>query len=484
MESKKKVVIIGSGPAGLTAGIELLKKERYQITILEQEGMIGGLAKTINFKGCKFDIGPHHYVTESKKIKTWWKALMGKDFLPLKRFTRIYYKKHFFKYPLEVFNVLRGLNIFECIKSVLSYIKIRFFPLKKVKSFEDWVTNRFGKRLYSIFFKTYTEKVWGIDCKDISADWASERIQSFSLGKAIFYALFGKAFKNKRPRTIKDDFHYPILGSGMLWNKVANQITKNDFGQIFVDEKVIEIEHEDFEIRSVLTKQAEKLKKYDANHFASSMPLQELILSLKPIAPEDVLIAANNLKYRGLITANFIVNKKEICPDHWLYVHEKDLFMGRVGNMNNFTMNMVDDKNHTALSLEYFTFVDDNFWKKTDEEILDLAKIELEKMGLARQEQILDGFILRCSTAYPVYNKNYKKHLNIVLKYLNQFENLQLMGRNGLHKYNNMDAAMLSAFKVVSKIEKQEMLRRKDDFTIEKEQQIISGETVTQKELF
>lgn len=484
MENRKKVIIIGSGPSGLTAGIELLKKERYQITILEQDNMVGGLAKTIDFKGCKFDIGPHHYVTESKKIKIWWKKLMGKDFLPLKRFTRIYYKKHFFKYPLEVFNVLRGLSLLECFRGVFSYIKVRFFPIKKVESFEDWVTNRFGKRLYSIFFKTYTEKVWGIDCNDISSDWASERIQSFSLGKAIFFAFLGKAFKNKRPRTIKDDFHYPTFGSGMLWERVATQVTENELGSICLNEKVVEVKYEDFVIKSVLTKSSEieNLNEHETDYFLSSMPVQELILSLKPAAPDFVLIAANNLKYRGLITVNFIIDKKDICPDHWLYVHEKELLMGRVGNMNNFSTKMVDDENHTVLSLEYFTFVNDEFWKKDDEDILDLAKIELEQMGLAQQNQILDGFVLRCQTAYPVYDKNYKKHLNVVLKYLNQFENLQLMGRNGMHKYNNMDVAMLSAFKVVNKIEKQEMLKRKDDVDLDEIK--VEKEVVEQKELF
>ncbi|MFH1644213.1 MAG: NAD(P)-binding protein [bacterium] len=477
----RKILIIGSGPAGLTAGFEFLKKEKYQITILEQDSVVGGLAKTIDFKGCKFDIGPHHYVTDSEKIEAWWKKLMEKDFLPLKRFTRIYYKKHFFKYPLEVFNVLRGLSLLECFKSVFSYIKIRLFPIKKVKSFEDWVTNRFGKRLYSIFFKTYTEKVWGIKCTEISSDWASERIQSFSLGKAIFYAFFGCAFRNKRPRTIKDDFYYPVLGSGTLWQKVADQIITNEKGEIFLNEKVIEIEHVNFEIKSVLTKKSEEIKKYDVQYFASSMPLQELILSLKPIAPQAIIEAANKLKYRALITANFIINKKNICPDHWLYIHEKELKMGRIGNMNNFSKKLLDDQNHTALSLEYFTFVDDEFWNKNDVEILDLAKNEILKMNFAKENEILDGFVLRSANAYPVYDKNYKKSLNALLKYLEQFENLHLMGRNGMHKYNNMDVAMLSAFNVVNKIEKQELLKRKKD-KIEsvKNLEIL----VKQKELF
>ena len=358
------------------------------------------------------------------------------------------------------------------------------FPIKNVKSFEDWVTNKFGKRLYSIFFKTYTEKVWGIDCTDISADWASERIQSFSLGKAIFYAFFVQAFKNKRPRTIKDDFHYPVLGSGTLWQKVSDQIIENEKGEIYLNEKVVEIEYENFEIKKIVTKNNNELKEYEAKYFVSSMPLQELILSLNPVVSQEVVDAANNLKYRALITANLIINKKNICPDHWLYVHEKELNMGRVGNMNNFSKKLLDNENHTALSLEYFTFVDNEFWKKSDNEILNLAKNELEKMNFIKNNEVLDGFILRSSNAYPVYDQNYKKSLNIVFKYLNQFENLQLMGRNGMHKYNNMDAAMLSAFNVVSKIERQEMLKRKNKSSIEINREINSEEVLEQKELF
>jgi protoporphyrinogen oxidase len=461
---KMDVVVIGAGPAGLTAGSELSKNSNLNVILLESDKKIGGLSKTTEYKGCKFDIGPHHFITNSQKVEKWWFDLMageekrGNRFIRLKRFTRIYYKNHFFHYPLQPINALLGLSIFESIRCVLSYIKIRLFPIKDVKTFEDEVTNKFGYRLFSIFFKTYTEKVWGIDCKKISADWAKERIKGFSLSKAIFYAFLGRWFKKNAPRTLSDIFYYPELGAGTLWDKVAKKIESKKENKINLRQPVVSIKHENQKIKSVLTyykdqnaNVAKKLIEYKAEHFFSSMPLQDLILALDPLPEDAVVQAAKKLAYRGLITVNFIVNKKDVCADHWLYVHEKQIAMGRVGNMNNFSVKMSDSGEHTSLSLEYFTFVDSDFWNKTDKELLELGRVEIQKIGLVSKDQILDGMILRESKAYPLYDKNYKISLKIVLDYLAEFSNISLMGRNGLHKYNNMDIAMLSAFEVVDK---------------------------------
>ena len=466
---KKDVVVIGAGPAGLTAGFELLKNQKFNVNILEKDIVVGGLSKTTEYKKCKFDIGPHHFITEDKKIDEWWQRLMeeekiyGNDFIPLRRFTRIYYKNHFFNYPLQPLNVLRGLSIFECFHCIFSYLKIRLFPIKKVNSFQDWVINRFGYRLFSIFFKTYTEKVWGISCEKISKDWASQRIKGFSLSTAIFYAFFGRWFKKNAPRTLSDKFYYPTFGAGTLWDKVAKKITDNNSGQINLDNSVVNIKHENFEIKSVLTTDTQKntnaaqsLKEYSGDYFLSTMPLQHLVLAMDPLPSKDIVETAKKLCYRALVTVNLIVNKKDVCPDHWLYIHEKEVTMGRVGNMNNFSLHMVDDENHSAISLEYFTYEQDSFWKMLDEEILEIGKQELQKIGLVKYENILDGMILREKYAYPVYDQNYQKTLNIVLNYLSKFSNLQLMGRNGLHRYNNMDIAMISAMDVVDKIVEQE----------------------------
>ncbi len=404
--NKRQAIIIGAGPAGLTAGIELLKSEKFDVHMLEREHVPGGLARTTTFKGYKFDIGPHHFITDAPHIEKWWKEVMGKEFIELKRFTRIYYNKHFFNYPLEPLNVLRGLSVLECVRCVLSYARARMFPIRKVLSFQDWVTNKFGRRLFSIFFKTYTEKVWGIPCHKISADWASQRIKGFSLASALYNAFFGRFSKKDKPRTLRDTFYYPTKGAGMLWNRVATQICARKGGQIALNEQVVSLEHDGKKIFSASTAQrgegrsmARKLTSYTGDEFLSTMPLKQLVLSLDPLPAGDIIEAAQSLGYRGLITVNLVVDRKNIFDDHWLYVHEKEVQMGRIGNMNNFSPAMVADQNHTALSLEYFAFVDGDLWKKSDEELIALGKKELAGIGLVTQDEVIDGFVMRTSDA-------------------------------------------------------------------------------------
>ncbi len=474
---KRHAIIIGAGPAGLTAGIELLKSEKFDVNLLEREWMVGGLARTTDFKGYKYDIGPHHFTTEDPKVEAWWKEVMGKEFLERTRSTSIFYNKHFFKYPLEPLNVLRGLSLLECARCLLSYAWVSLFPIKEVKSFQDWVTNKFGRRLFSIFFKTYTEKVWGIPCHKISADWAAQRIKGFSLGKALFHALLGRFLRKEKPRTLRETFFYPTKGAGMLWNRVATQICARTGGEIQTNERVVSIEHDGkkiFAVSSAHTPQdggmARKLKSYTGDEFLSTMPLRSLILALDPLPAGAVIEAAQALGYRGLITVNVVVNKANLFDDHWLYIHEKDVQMGRIGNMNNFSGEMVADAGHTALCLEYFTFVGGEMWKRSDEQLMDLAKQELAKIGIVTQDEVIDGFVLRTPDAYPVYDAGYRKNLDTVLNYLGRFENLSLMGRNGMHRYNNMDHAMLSALGAVEKV-----LERAGDAPVH---QVPTGNTV------
>lgn len=460
---KKHAIIIGAGPSGLTAGIELLKTKKFSVHVLERDAMLGGLARTYEYKGCRYDIGPHHFITSSDWVTQWWDELMSEDFHPHNRFTRIYYNNHFFNYPLDPVNVIRGLSLFECARCVLSYVKSRIFPIKNVKTFQDWVSNKFGYRLFSIFFETYTEKVWGIACDEISSDWAAQRIKGFSLSQAIFYAFFGKWFKKNAPRTLVDKFHYPSKGSGTLWERAAKRLEAYEGGTVTLNQEVISIEHEGKRITGVYVRDtniidpsAQKIECIKGDYYLSSMPLQALVLALDKPAPESVIVGARGLQYRGLITVNLIINKTAICPDHWLYIHEKKVKMGRIGNMNNFSLKMVDNPEHTALSLEYFSFVNDEFWKQSDVELLKLGAQELEQIGLIKESDVIDGMIVRTPEAYPLYDANYQQHLKVVLNYLSGFENLQLMGRNGMHRYNNMDIAMLSAKSAVDKILGQE----------------------------
>lgn len=463
MDNKKKAIIIGAGPAGLTAGLELLKTKKLAVNIIEKDDKIGGLAKTVTYKNYKYDIGPHHYITESKEIENWWKDIVKDEFIKLKRFTRIYYNRHFFLYPLEPINALLGLNIIESIRCVSSYFRYKFFP-KKVNSYEDWLTNRFGKRLFVIFFKSYTEKLWGIPCTQISADWAAQRIKNFSLGKAMFFAFFGKLFKKYTPRTILNEFYYPVHGSGSLWNAVGKKINFSNDASINLNEQVISVEHDNQKITAVLTKNTatesktltQQLKRHEGDYFLSTMTLRNLILSMDPQPPTDVIHAAKQLRCRALITINLIINQENITPDHWLYIHEKNVQTIRIGNMNNFSAMLRPNKHHTAISLECFTFMNEPIWLKSDEELVEQAKNEINKIGLVKKELVLDGMVLRAPDAYPIYEGNYKLYLNIVYSYLEQFKNLKLMGRNGMHQYNNMDTAMISAMKAIKPIIEQE----------------------------
>lgn len=459
-EGKFKAIVIGAGPAGLTAA-DGLGKKKYQVTVLERDSVIGGLSKTLAYKGCRFDIGPHHFITNHADIEREWKCLMGDDCRERSRFTRLYYRKKFFYYPLKPINAIMGLGFFECILSTLSYIRVRIFPIKKVVTFQDFIVNRFGFRLFSHFFKTYTEKLWGIPCNKISSEWASQRIKSFSLSKAIKYAFFGHWLKKNTVNELfdaqSDIFYYPVLGAGTLWDRFAQQIYKNDVA-VRLQEEVISIEHDGKRLHAVMTHEvtsctkscAKHLHTYPADCFFSTMPLRNLVLSLDPHAPVEVIAAARKLVYRGLITVNLIINKSDLCPDHWLYIHDKDVRLVRVDNMNNFSIKMADTPEHTALTLEYFSFTNEAFWFESDKALIVRAKSDLEKIGLMPASLVLDGMVIRIPDAYPVYDEHYARHLECVLDYLERFENLFLMGRNGLHKYINMDAAMLSARQAVN----------------------------------
>jgi protoporphyrinogen oxidase len=469
MKSKKQILIIGAGPAGLTAGYELVQTGLFTVTVLERDDLVGGLSKTIEYKKCRFDIGPHHFITESPRVLAWWKNIMRDDFFQLKRLTRIYYKRRFFYYPLQPLNAVRNLPIIESLWCIVSYVKAKIFPIRHVVSLQDWMINRFGYKLFLTFFKTYTERLWGVSCDKISADWAAQRIKNFSLGKAIFFAFLGKIFKKYTPRTIQDTFYYPSLGAGTLWESVVRQAEKTGNFFIKTGQNVVTIKHENNKIISVLSldpktsdissgdkKILDKEYKieYGGDCFFSSMPLSDFIFAMNPVPPDDVMQAAQMLRCRALVTVNLIVKKPNVCPDHWVYIHEKKVHYIRLGNMNNFSIKMVDHPEHTALSLEYFMFVGDALWQLSDQEFVEFGKKELEIVGLAKASDVIDGMIIRTPDAYPIYHENYKEHLQTVRLYLAQFKNLYLVGRNGTHSYNNMDAAMISAFSAVEELTK------------------------------
>lgn len=454
--SDKKVVIIGGGPAGLTAAYKLVQSSIPSI-VLEKDSVVGGLSRTVNYKGYHFDIGGHRFFTKVKAVDDIWReVLLENEFLRRPRLSRIYYNKHFFQYPLRVFDALSKLGLRNAVLIFMSYVRTRLFPVVEEKTFEQWVTNRFGKRLYRMFFKHYTEKVWGIPCNEISAEWAAQRIKGLTLSSAIKNALFRSRSKDKATaiKTLIDEFDYPVNGPGMMWERMA-QIVRESGCEICLDTVVERIEWGNNKVitAEVKTKGQQKQKKQiQGTHFISSMPVRELVQKLDPPAPAQVIEAANNLKYRDFITVALIINKADLFPDNWIYVHDPEVKLGRVQNFKNWSTSMVPDQTKTCLGLEYFCFEGDGLWTMTNEELINLGKQELQKLGLAWENDVEDGFVVKMPKAYPVYDSDYKESLQIVRAFLKQLENLQLVGRNGMHKYNNQDHSMLTAMLAVENI--------------------------------
>ncbi len=451
MVQETKVVIIGAGPAGLTAAYEL-DKANISSVVLEKDNIVGGISRTVNYKGYRFDIGGHRFFTKVKVVEKLWHEVLGNDFLHRPRISRIYYKNHFFHYPLRPLNALFGLGIWNSLLVLLSYLKIKISPKKPENTFEDWVSNRFGKRLFDIFFKTYTEKVWGIPCQEITAEWAAQRIKKLSLLSAITNAFYKKSAPKKQNTitTLIDAFEYPKLGPGMMWERVSELVEKKN--QVCLGAEVTKVFWTNTEVKAVEIKINGQKKLTKGSHFISSMPIRELIQKFEPAAPKKIVDAAEALSYRDFITVAIIINKPDIFPDNWIYIHDSQVKVGRIQNFKNWSPHMVPDQNKTCLGLEYFCFEGDGLWTSTNEELIELAKKELISLGFIQSSDIEDGKVVRVPKAYPIYDSTYKKSLEIIRQFLHPLKNLQLIGRNGMHKYNNQDHSMLTAMMAVQNI--------------------------------
>jgi len=336
---------------------------------------------------------------------------------------------------------------------VTSYIKSQVFPELPEKTFEKWVSNRFGKRLYKLFFKTYTEKVWGIPCNEISADWAAQRIKGLSLLSALKNALLKKQSTDKQTvvKTLIDSFKYPKLGPGMMWEKIASIVESNG-SEIHLDSGVSKVNWDKDKIISIEINHNGTNKIVDGEHFISSMPIRELIQRMDPPVKSEILEAATNLNYRDFITVAIVVNKEKIFPDNWIYIHDPNVKVGRIQNFKNWSPSMVPDNSYTCLGLEYFCFEGDGFWNKSEDELVELAKHELEYLGFIVKDEAIKGYVVKMPKAYPVYDPEYKKNLNIIKNFLSNIHNIQLVGRNGMHKYNNQDHSMLTSMFAVKNI--------------------------------
>lgn len=443
----KRAGIIGGGPAGLTAAYMLLKGNRdFQPIVLEASNSVGGIARTENYKGYRFDIGGHRFFTKVDEVRELWHEICGEDLVTRPRLSRIYYRGKYYSYPLKVFNALSNIGPIEAAHIMLSYAKWQVWPYRSEENLEQWVVNRFGGRLYWHFFKTYTEKVWGIPCTEITADWAAQRIKNLSLFKAVWNAVSGA----NDTTSLIEQFEYPRLGPGMMWEQCRDIICARG-GEIHLGSRVKRVLRDGsriaaLDVESIATG---KMSRLEADEFISTMALADLIECIEPAPPDEVRAAAKRLRYRDFLIVTLILNHADPFPDNWVYIHSPDVKVGRIQNFRAWSEDMVPDPKSASIGMEYFCRAGDGLWEMPDEALIKFASGELEKLGLAAATTVIDGTVIRQPKAYPVYDPNYRQSLQVIQHWIESLKNFQTIGRNGLHRYNNQDHSMLTAILAV-----------------------------------
>ena len=442
-----ETVVVGGGPAGLTGAYELTRHGRSCVVLEADPRMVGGISRTDEYKGYRFDIGGHRFFSKSGEINALWREILCDEFITRSRLSRIYYDRKFFYYPLKPVDALWKLGLWRSARILLSYLKARLSPIRPERTFEAWVVNRFGRELFEIFFKSYTEKLWGMPTSEISADWAAQRIKGLSLVGAVVNGLFG-GFRSRRGEVIKtliDEFQYPRLGPGQMWEAVRDRIRAQG-GAVHLDRKVVRIEHDGSAVTAFIAADSQgRMTRYLGSHFLSTMPVRDLIRAMDPPAPAEVVAAAEALRYRDFLTVVLIVDRPETFPDTWIYIHEPDVRVGRIQNFKNWSPELVPDTSKSSLGLEYFCFEGDELWSLSDAELLALGRREIDAIGLVSAADVIDGCVVRMPKAYPVYDDEYQAHLAVIRRWLAGLGNLELSGRNGMHKYNNQDHSMMTA---------------------------------------
>lgn len=443
----KRVAIIGAGPAGLTAGY-FLREAGWDVTILEADSeYVGGISRTVQYHGFRFDIGGHRFFSKSLEVEDFWTKILQDKLINRPRMSRIYYRGRFYSYPLKATEALLNLGVWESTLCVLSYLKARVFPVPNPRSFEDWVVNQFGRRLYGIFFKTYTEKVWGMDCKDISADWAAQRIKGLSLASAVKNAILPAPKQDKQNviKTLINSFRYPRLGPGMMWEECAARIREMG-GKVLLDRPVTKCRQENGEWKVTVRAGDGKTETFAADHVISTTAIRDLSRMLEPAPDPEALKAADALRYRDFLTVALIAKDRLFLPDNWIYIHDPTVKVGRVQNFKSWSPELVPDPALCCYGLEYFCFEGDGVWAMEDRALIELAAKEMEKLRLLDPADVQDGCVVRQKKAYPVYDDQYKTNVKkFVSEIEEKFPTLHLIGRNGMHKYNNQDHAMMTA---------------------------------------
>ena len=445
------VVVAGAGPAGLTAAYELMKAGD-PVTVFEADHVVGGISRTVERDGWRFDIGGHRFFTKVPQVEALWHEILpDEDFLLRPRQSRIFYDNKYYDYPLKASNALRNLGVLEAVLCVLSYFKAKAFPPKDQTNYENWLVARFGWRLYRRFFETYTEKVWGVPVKEMPADWAAQRVKGLSLGNAIINAL-----KPNRQQTsitsLIEEFQYPKYGPGMMWEAAAAKVEAGG-GTVEFGQRVVEVTAQDGELISVTVRAKDGSERtVPAEAFISTMPMRELVEALRPAPPLSILQSGLDLHYRDFLTVALVVPGQAAFPDNWIYIHSAEVEVGRIQNFGSWSPYMVKD-GKTCLGLEYFVFEGDHLWNSTDEALIVQATAELGKLGLVDPDRVERGFVVRVPKAYPYYDGEYKDNVARIEEYLSEHcRGVHLVGRNGMHKYNNQDHSMLTAMLTVENL--------------------------------
>jgi protoporphyrinogen oxidase len=449
MTPARPVIVVGAGPAGLAAAHELALNG-VSVIVVEQDTIVGGLSRTVEHNGFRFDIGGHRFYSTSAEINRLWRDMLGDDFLRRPRLSRIYYRGRFFQYPLKPIEALRDLGLVTGIGIALSYLRAAVAPVRPELTLADWISNRFGRRLYEIFFASYTEKVWGLTGERLSAAWAAQRIQDMSLRTAIWRGLFRRG-GGTAVKSLIQEFDYPRRGPGMMWEAFARRIESHG-GRVELSCRLTSVEHEDGHVSAVVLERGGGRVRQAASHVISTIPVRALAHALQPQPPEAILRAADALKHRAFITVALMIEKAELFPDNWIYVHDGAVKVGRIQNYKNWSADMVPDPRYTGIGLEYFCEEGDAFWRTDDRDLIALAKRELATLGLVDASAVRDGVVVRVPHAYPVYHHGFEDTVALTRGYLEGLANLQTVGRNGMHRYNNQDHSMLAGIAAAKRI--------------------------------